>query len=43
MEPLSANLNAQILCLQYNYEDPPESIEGLAKTLIIVSIFSTLK
>nr|WIW72532.1 fatty acid synthase [Kerria lacca] len=35
MEPLSANLNAQILCLQYNYEDPPESIEGLAKTLII--------
>lgn len=37
MESLGANLNAQVLCLQYNYEDPPATVAGLAKTLTIVS------
>lgn len=37
MEPLSISLGAQVLCLQYRFEDPPETIEDLAKTLLIVS------
>ncbi len=38
MEPLAANLGVQALCLQYSYEDPPKTIEGMAQALLIVSI-----
>lgn len=37
MEPLSASLDAQVLCLQYKFDNPPETIEDLAKSLLIVS------
>lgn len=37
MEPLAASLNVQVLCLQYTFENPPQTIKELAKTLIIVS------
>lgn len=39
MEPLGATLNVQVLCLQYDFENPPETIENLAKTLIVVCLF----
>ncbi|XP_065219793.1 fatty acid synthase isoform X2 [Planococcus citri] len=35
MEPLGVNLNLQVLCLQYSYEDPPETIQGIAKSLMV--------
>lgn len=38
MEPLGANLNVQVLCLQYSYEDPPETVEGLARSLMVVCV-----
>lgn len=40
MEPLALNLNAQVLCLQYDFENPAETVEDLAKTLIVVSRYS---
>lgn len=42
MEPLGAALNAQVLCLQYDFENPPETIENLAKSLIVVCLFVSL-
>ncbi|CAH0385876.1 unnamed protein product [Bemisia tabaci] len=34
MEPLAKNLNAQVLCLQYDFERPASTIQELAQSLV---------